>query len=218
MHRKGLLVILVLLLVPALASGYTVVLKNGQRIEAQSRYDIEQGVVKFTGTDGRAYQFPLAEVNLVATASANRGQERGVWTNDELERMGGGGVISVVGGARAATSAPAESEGGEAAPAEGEAGGEAKPEPPKEDTPEYWQERMAPLRAELAQIEQQLAQFRSNQGRAASNTLDVNANAAGVDVQDTIRRLEQRRTQVQQQIDDVQAEARRKGVPAGWVR
>ena len=74
------------------------------------------------------------------------------------------------------------------------------------------------MRAELAQIDQQLNQFRSNQGKAASNTLDVNINAAGADVQDTIRRLEQRRTQVQQQIDDIQAEARRKGVPSGWVR
>ncbi|MBI4462800.1 MAG: hypothetical protein HY653_07845, partial [Acidobacteria bacterium] len=201
--------ILALVLVPLLASAYTVVLKNGQRIEAQSRSSLEQCIVKFTGTDGRAYQFPLAEVSLVATASANRSQEHSVWTNEDLERLEGG-AISVLGSARAAA------DEGEAV--EGEAGEESASQPSKEETREYWQERLAPLRAELAQIEQQLNQLRSNQGRAASNTLDLNTDAAGVDVQDTLRRLEQRRTQIQQQIEDVQAEARRKGVPAGWVR
>ena len=213
MVRKGLLVLLAALLIPALAAAYTMVLKDGRKIEAQSRYVMESGVVKFTGADGRAYQFPLAQVDLVATNRANQSRQPKVWFNEDLERLGG--EVSVVGSA----SAPAASAGGEAAAAEGgAAGGESKPEPPKENTAEYWQQRLAPLRAEMAQIDQQLSQFRSNQGKAASNTLDVNINAAGADVQDTIRRLEQRRTQVQQQIDDLQAEARRKGVPTGWVR
>src|SRR3990170_2661600 len=110
MVRKGLLVLLAALLVPALAAAYTMVLKDGRKIEAQSRYMIESGIVKFTGADGAA---------------------------------------------------SAGAEGGEAAPAEGEAGEASKPEPPKEDTVEYWQERLAPLRAELAQVEQQLTQLRS---------------------------------------------------------
>jgi len=216
MVRKGFLVLLAALLVPALAAAYTMVLKDGRKIEAQSRYVMESGVVKFTGADGRAYQFPLAQVDLVATNRANQSRQPKVWFNEDLERLGG--EVSVVGSASApATSAGGEVEGGEAA-AEGEAGEESKPQPPKENTREYWQERLAPLRAELAQIDQQLNQFRSNQGKAASNTLDININAAGADVQDTIRRLEQRRTQIQQQIDDVQAEARSKGVPSGWVR
>ena len=217
MVRKGLLVLLAALLIPALAAAYTMVLKDGRKIEAQSRYVMESGVVKFTGADGRAYQFPLAQVDLVATNRANQSRQPKVWFNEDLERLGG--EVSVVGSASApAASAGGEAEG-EAASAEGgAAGGESKPEPPKENTAEYWQQRLAPLRAEMAQIDQQLSQFRSNQGKAASNTLDVNINAAGADVQDTIRRLEQRRTQVQQQIDDLQAEARRKGVPTGWVR
>ena len=216
MVRKGFLVLLAALLVPALAAAYTMVLKDGRKIEAQSRYVMESGVVKFTGADGRAYQFPLAQVDLVATNRANQSRQPKIWFNEDLERLGGG--ISVVGSPSPAASAGGEAEGGEGAAAEGEAGEESKPQPPKENTAEYWQQRLAPLRAELAQIDQQLNQFRSNQGKAASNTLDVNINAAGADVQDTIRRLEQRRTQVQQQIDDIQAEARRKGVPTGWVR
>jgi len=217
MVRKGLLVLLAALLIPALAAAYTMVLKDGRKIEAQSRYVMESGVVKFTGADGRAYQFPLAQVDLVATNRANQSRQPKVWFNEDLERLGG--EVSVVGSASApAASAGGEAEGEAASAGGGAAGGESKPEPPKENTAEYWQQRLAPLRAEMAQIDQQLSQFRSNQGKAASNTLDVNINAAGADVQDTIRRLEQRRTQVQQQIDDLQAEARRKGVPTGWVR
>ena len=215
MVRKGLLVLLAALLVPALAAAYTVVLKDGRKIEAQSRYRVESGQVKFTGADGRAYQFPLGQVDLAATNRANQSRQPKVWYNEDLERLGGSGV-SVLGSASAAASAGAE--GGEAAPAEGEAGEASKPEPPKEDTVEYWQERLAPLRAELAQIEQQLTQLRSGQGKAASNTLDINTNAPGADVQDTIRRLEQRRTQLQQQIEDVQLEAKRKGIAPGRLR
>ncbi len=219
MVRKGFLVLLAALLVPALAAAYTMVLKNGRKIEAQSRYTMESGVVKFTGADGRAYQFPLAQVDLVATNRANQSRQPKVWFNEDLERLGG--EVSVVGSAGApAASAGGEAEGGEAAAAEGgaAAGGESKPEPPKEDTAEYWQQRLAPLRAEMAQIDQQLNQFRSNQGKAASNSMSLSTDAAGADVQDTIRRLEQRRAQIQQQIDDVQAEARRKGIPSSWVR
>ena len=212
MVRKGLLVLLAALLVPALAAAYTMVLKDGRKIEAQSRYLVESGQVKFTGADGRAYQFPLGQVDLAATNRANQSRQPKVWYNEDLERLGGSGV-SVLGSASAATSA-----GGEAAPAEGEAGEASKPEPPKEDTVEYWQERLAPLRAELAQIEQQLTQLRSGQGKAASNTLDINTNAPGADVQDTIRRLEQRRTQLQQQIEDAQLEAKRKGIAPGRLR
>src|SRR3989304_4556061 len=172
MVRKGLLVLLAALLVPALAAAYTMVLKDGRKIEAQSRYVMESGVVKFTGADGRAYQFPLAQVDLVATNRANQSRQPKIWFNEDLERLGGG--ISVGG----------EGEGGGAAAAEGEAEKEPKPQPPKENTAEYWQQRLAPLRAELAQIDQQLNQFRSNQGKAGSNTLHLNINAAGADGQD----------------------------------
>src|SRR3989304_5370772 len=67
MVRKGFLVLLAALLVPALAAAYTMVLKDGRKIEAQSRYLVESGQVKFTGADGRAYQFPLGQVDLAAT-------------------------------------------------------------------------------------------------------------------------------------------------------
>jgi cell division protein FtsB len=59
---------------------------------------------------------------------------------------------------------------------------------------------------------------RSGQGQAGSNALSVTTGNPGVQVEDTIQRLETRRQQLQQQIADLQDEARRQGVSPSWVR
>jgi hypothetical protein len=146
---------------------------------------------------------------------------RKIWTNDDLEQLRSRAIVSVVGGARTSSAGEATEETEAAAPevdAEAAAGEEAAPAPPKEQTREHWQERLQPLRAELARIEQQLQQLRRGRGQAASNAVDVMGGNPGVQVEDTIRQLERRRDQVQQQIADLQDEARRAGVPAGYVR
>jgi hypothetical protein len=172
-------------------------------------------MVRFTGLDGRAYQFPLTEVNLLATNEANRTADkpkRKVWTNDDLQNLKPGAPISVMGGAQPAASAAGEP--GEAAAADEAA--ESAPDP--EDTREYWQERLKPLREELAKIDQQLRQFRTGRGQAASNVIDINTNAEGIGVADALQQLERRRTEIRQEITALQTEARRKGVPPGYVR
>ena len=232
MRRNVILSILVLLLIPALVSAYTIVLKNGQRIEAQGRYVVEGNMARFTDATGRQRQVPVGDIDVVATERANvsggtsipvpraaEGQ-RGpkVWTNDEIERLVRGERINVVGSVAAAEAAPAAGEGTTAAASEAAPDEQAQPQKPKEQTPEYWTERAKPIREELAKVEQQLQQLRSGQGQAVSNAINVNTNAPGVDVADTIRRLEQRRTELQRQMDDLQTEARRAGVPSSWVR
>lgn len=212
MLRKALIAAVALLLLPALLSAYTIVLKDGRRIEAQSRYVIENGLVTFTGTDGRPYQFPLAQVDLIATNRANAPRRGKVWTNDDIERLKGGGAVTVMGSAPAA---PASEEPLAEESAAGEEGEEA---PPKEETREYWQGRLRPLQEELTQIDQQIQNLRRSEGQAASNAINVLGGNPGVQVEDTLRRLEKHRTEIQQQIAALQEEARRKGVPPGWVR
>lgn len=223
MLRKGLLSAVLILLLPALLAAYTIVLKNGRRVEARQRYTLEAGVVKYVGTDGRQYSLPLADVDLEATERANaepRSRRPKVWTNDDIEQLVGRAPVGVT-SAEPAPEAPA---GGEAAPAaEGkeEAGAkaeEAKPQPPKEQDPEYWQKRLEPLRNELTQIDQQLQQLRGGQNQAASNAINVAGSNPGVQVADTIRRLEARRAEVQREIESIQAEARRAGIPPGYLR
>jgi len=224
--RRVLFSLAAILLLPGLLAAYTIVLKSGERIEAQGRYTIEGNVAKFVDAGGRQRQVPLADIDVAATERANaaaagtgtavRSAQRKprVWTNDEIEVLVRGQRISEVG---ATATAPAE----EAAPTEAAVEGEeapAEPLPPKEQTPEYWQERLKPLREELAKIEQELQASRGGQNRAASNAINVNTNAPGVDVRDTIAQLERRRAETQQKIEGIQDEARRLGVPSGWVR
>lgn len=227
--RRIFFSLIAILLLPGLLAAYTIVLKDGQRLEAQGRYRIEGNVAKFTDASGRQRQVPLAEIDVAATERANAPaaaapaaapsaadrRKPKVWSNDEIELLVRGQRISLVGEGTAAV-APAEEAASAEAGAEEEA--PAEPLPPKEQTPEYWQERLKPLREELAKVDQELQASRSGQNRAASNAIDVSGNAPGVDVRDTIARLEQRRADLQRQIEDIQTEARRMGIPAGWVR
>ena len=228
--RRIFLSLVAILLLPGLLAAYTIVLKNGQRIETQGRYSIEGNVAKFVDASGRQRQVPLAEIDVAATERANAPavaapaatpsaaarRKPKIWSNDEIEMLVRGQKVSVLGEASAAA-AFAE----EAAPAEAGAEEEAAPAeplPPKEQTPEYWQERLKPLREELAKVEQELQQLRSGEGRAASNAVSINANDLGPNVDDVIQQLERRRGELQQKIEGIQDEARRMGIPAGWVR
>ncbi len=234
MLRRICFSLIAILLLPGLLAAYIIVLKSGQRIEAQGRYTIDGNVARFTDTNGRQRQVPLAEIDVAATERANAPRsvpvpsapaaearrKPKVWSNDEIEALVRGQRISTV-GETAVESAPAEESATAAAATEAAPEGEAAPatpQTPKEQTPEYWQERLKPLREQQAKIDQELQGLRSGQNRAASNAVSLSTDAPGVDVRDTIARLEQRRADIQRQIEDIQTEARRQGVPPGWVR
>jgi hypothetical protein len=236
------------------ATAYTVVLKKGERIEAKSPYQVEDGLVKFVGVDGTNYQFRLGEIDIPATRAANPGPRK-VWTSEEVEQLVKRSPLSVVGAASTTEAAQeaspptpppdraptyeheemgtGELEASEGPPPEsppppppppvaeeqpGATSEASKPFLPQEDTREYWQKRVKPLQEELAGIDREIANFRRGEGRADSNAVNLNVDAMGVNVDDTIRRLEQRRAQVEQQIEQIQLEAKRQGIPPGWVR
>jgi hypothetical protein len=223
MSRKLLPVLAVTLLLPWALSADIIVLKNGARIEAQGTYRISQGMVRFTGADGTEFEYPVEAVDLLSTekvtAQARRRTTRKVWTNDDIAALRGG-AVSFTGAMSAPAPAAAAAEGAEgAATAEGAAAeGEAVPQPPKEETREYWQGRLQALQNQIQQIDQEIQSLRSGQGQAGSNALSVTTGNPGVQVEDTIQRLETRRQQLQQQIADLQDEARRQGVSPSWVR
>ena len=77
------------------------------------------------------------------------------------------------------------------------------PEPAPEETREYWQNRLAPLNEDLARMDGELQSLRSR---------------TGADVEEQIRRLEAARGGVQAQVDTILREARRLGIPPGWLR
>ena len=213
MGHRALLVVGLLVALPLALAADVVVLKNGQRIETRERYVIDAGMVKFTGKDGRGYSYALADVDLEATRRANRFAGK-VWTNDDLEQLRGSAALTVT-GTETVAAPPASTE---AAGGAGEGAEATEEAPPKEQDPEYWRKRLEPLRNELTEIEQQLQRSRSGQGQAGSNSLSLTSDAPGADVADTIRRLERRREEIQREITAIQEEARRLGVPPGYVR
>ena len=84
-----------------------------------------------------------------------------------------------------------------------QAGADPAADSPPEQTRDYWQNRLQPLKDELERLDGVLVQLRSS-------------NAAAVQPQ--INRAEASRGRAVAQIDVIMAEARRLGVPAGWLR
>jgi chromosome segregation ATPase len=75
-----------------------------------------------------------------------------------------------------------------------------------------WAERLRPLQQELAQVEAEIQRMRAQLPNSP-------APAEGNDfTRNQIRNLEARRAELQRKISDIQDEARRAGVPAGWTR
>lgn len=134
-----------------------------------------------------------------------------VYTNEDLRGMDRGDV-SVVGNARG----PAKS-------------GQTASNGPKDE--KYWHDRMQKLRDQMAQVDRQIAQIESanqNQqpGTGGSNSSNpppppsaytVGAHARGGNGPQ-LERLKERKAQIQQQIDQLEEEARRANVPPGWLR
>ncbi len=142
-----------------------------------------------------------------------------VWTNDDLESLRDRPGLSVAGEAPPASEAPpAEGEKrAKAGPAE--AGALAAP-PPKEKDPKSYQKRLAPLRAELARITseiQKVREFRA-EARADQGGLVLGKAPLPLTPENQIEQLERRHRSVQQQIDEIEDEARRNGIPPGLLR
>ncbi len=83
------------------------------------------------------------------------------------------------------------------------AGADPDPDPAPEQTRDYWQNRLRPLRDQLRGVDGDLARLRG------SNTAAV---------QPEINTVEARRRRLVAQIDFILVEARRLGVPPGWLR
>jgi hypothetical protein len=85
-----------------------------------------------------------------------------------------------------------------------------------EEQRESWQQRLQPLRDELARAELELERM---QAQAAAQGLTLYPETStGSPTSALLRRLETRAAELRQQIASLEDEARRAGVPPGWVR
>ena len=137
-----------------------------------------------------------------------------VWTNEDLEALRSRVAISTVGEA----APPVEEKTEEAAAAEGAARPAGAPYSRAQD-PEWYRQRLSGLRAELDRVEEQIRRLR-DQGRnptQATNAVALGA-SGGLSPEDQIATLERRRSQVQQQIDELEDQARRNGIEPSRLR
>lgn len=137
-----------------------------------------------------------------------------VWTNEDLEALRGRVPISTVGEAAPPAEATAE-----ASPAAEGAARPAGAPYSREKDPEWYRQRLSGLRAELDRIDEQVRRLReqSRNPTQATNTVALGA-GGGLSQEDQIATLERRRSQVQQQIDELEDQARRNGIEPSRLR
>jgi hypothetical protein len=212
MRRLTLLLILIgFATVSALA--YTVVLKDGTRIEAKAKPKIQAGTMVFTGTEGKDYRLPVLEVDSPATRAANgEAKPKRIWTNDEI---GSSSSPS------AAETGEDQDREGESKQAEGPQGTGKAAEGGERDLAghdrSYYQRRIQALRAQIRQIDDQIKKYNESKGL---NTWTTPEGGAWWNLQrtDPTIKLQEQKTTLQKQIDEIEEEARRNGAPPGWTR
>jgi len=161
-----------------------------------------------------------------------------VWTDDNLSDLRGT-VTTASAAPVAETAAPAEEAG---TPAKAPATGAGK-EPPPEKTAKYYQEKLGPLRKQLADTEAKIKQIQDaidNPGKDGSNKINVTQSAppgppstpdgtppradnsiygnAIVKPQDQLTYYENQRRDLQAKIDDLEAKAISNGLTRGEIQ
>src|SRR5260370_19364121 len=86
--------------------------------------------------------------------------------------------------------------------------------------PKWYAKQLAPLRQQLAQIDQQIRAMRQarKDGRGTTGAVDLDKAPDGVNADADLLLLQQRRTQMLQQIGEIEDEARRNDLAPGAIR
>ena len=142
-------------------------------------------------------------------------KEKKVWTNEDLEALRARVPLSEPGPGAAAPVAAAEGASAGEAPAAGT--GEAYS---RQNDPAWYRQRAASLRAELERIDSEIRRLRDFKSNPSSGSagLALGKDNLSLTPENQITQLEARRRQVQQELDDLEAEARRKGYSPSLVR
>jgi len=144
-------------------------------------------------------------------------KEKKIWTNEDLEALRATVPLSEAGPGAATSVTAAPAEGAPAAAATPAGTGEAYS---RQNDPAWYRQRATSLRAELDRIDSEirrLQNFKSNPS-SGSTGLALGKDNLSLTPENQIAQLEARRRQVQQELDDLEAEARRKGWSPGTIR
>lgn len=142
-----------------------------------------------------------------------------VWTNDDLADLPANSPVSTA----SATPVVAPAEGpatGEATPAGGDKATAKSGALAPEKDPKIYQQKLQALRQRLADVE---AKIKSTQdaisgSQGGSNALNLSQPTPVMRPQDQLAALEKERQDIQQQIEDLESQARQNGLSPGDIR
>jgi hypothetical protein len=133
-----------------------------------------------------------------------------VWTNDEVSNVGGDGAISVVGKAGGGDSNASSNKLQKTAIGSGA----------REKQAASYRDRLRQLHNQLETIDKKISQLRNFKADNTSPSGGINMNRGYymTPVEDQVKQLEEKKKQVQGQIDAVEDEAHKKGFEPGQLR
>ena len=151
---------------------------------------------------------------LASQAQPPAKKARKVWTNEDLEALRPSGVTV----STPPAAAPAAATEAAVADSDEKAGGKKKEK--EVDPVEKILKRLAPLRTELDSVEARLRALRQarSTGNTSGGTVDISQSPGGLNTENQVSQLEQRRSDLLRQIAALEDEARRKGVAPGAIR
>jgi hypothetical protein len=160
----------------------------------------------------------VVEAARKARAAKAKGKPRKVFTEDDLPGLRRN-IISTVGEASPEPLPDAEAQAGSP-----NMNLETTAEiPPGERDEAYWRQRAGKLQGEIADVDRQIEALREEIRKAGGAGFDPQS-GLGVNVMyytdrnNRLQQLQRRRDGLQKQMDALMDEARRAGVPPGWLR
>jgi len=148
-----------------------------------------------------------------AKADKNKPAPKKVLTDDDLSSIKGKGV-SVVGDASPGA--------GDKKPAAENSAAPSAAKPGVKDEA-YWRARAEQIRSQMAAIDQQIEQTQEEIKKGGAAGFDaqtgLSQNVIYFEDRNTkLKKLEAKKAELQKQMDDLEDEARKAGVPSGWLR
>src|ERR1700733_283627 len=135
---------------------------------------------------------------------------RKVWTNDEISNVGGDRAISVVGKGSSGDSNPSSNNFQKTASGSGARDKQAA----------AYRDRLHQLSNELEATDKKISQLRNfkAENTSASGGINMNYRYSMTSVEDQVKQLEEKKKQIQVQIDAVEDQARKNGFQPGQLR
>ena len=183
-----------------LCNGMSLLAGQSSSSGSQATSDTAKPVAQSTGTSASA----------PTTTEKARTKPRKVWTNDEISNVGGDRAISVVGKAGGGDSNPPPDNFQKTAPGPGARDKQAA----------TYRERLHQLNNEMEATDKKISQLRNFKAdnTSASGGINMNHGYSMTPVEDQVKQLEEKKKQIQAQIDAVEDQARKNGFEPGQLR